>query len=466
LEIESNLTYLATFGLEDDLRVNVRDSVHTIKFGTKDVYGEDTTEERDLSSEVNIRMLSGDHIDTCRNIAIQAGIISASEAFDEGVVITAEQFREQIGQIQMIWESNNNNYIIEFMEGRQKFDAAKNKCKVIARCTSKDKFIFVSGIKQKGGLVGMTGKTISDSEALKRADVGFCMGSGCDVAKDSSDLVLLNDEFQSIHTSIKWGRSIFDNVRKFLQFQLTINIVICIITIIGGSTTGIPPLNVIQMLWVNLMMDILGAISIATEPYRKDVVEQVQKRISRKDTIVRPEMYRQIGTQAIYQLLVMLFLMYIGPFIFFEESYNLVSEPLMNGTVPTNRLVMNTICFYTFFTMNWFNTFNCRLVDKDENNIFNPASIFNNKLFWIIMIIELVVQLFMMRMSNTAVGSALFGIAPLTPMQELTCWIIGFMCIPLNVVFKKIPLSTFAWFNFDLEDDKKISKIDRYMDKY
>jgi len=128
----------------------------------------------------------------------------------------------------------------------------------------------VSGIKQKGGLVGMTGRTISDSEALKKADVGFCMGSGCDVAKDNSDLVLLNDEFQSIHSSIKWGRSIFDNVRKFLQYQLTINVVICIITILGGCTTGTPPLNVIQMLWVNLMMDTLGAIGIATEPYRKD----------------------------------------------------------------------------------------------------------------------------------------------------------------------------------------------------
>ena len=138
----------------------------------------------------------------------------------------------------------------------------------------------------------MTGDSISDAEALKKADVGFCMGSGCDVAKDSSDLVILDNDFESIHSAIKWGRSIFDNVRKFLQFQLTINFVICFITILGGFTVGMPPLNVIQMLWINLMMDILGAIAIGTEPYRKGDTCTVSNRISRKDNIIRLEMLR------------------------------------------------------------------------------------------------------------------------------------------------------------------------------
>ena len=136
----------------------------------------------------------------------------------------------------------------------------------------------------------MTGDSINDAEALKKADVGFCMGSGCDVAKDNSDLVIMDDDFRSIHSSIKWGRSITDNVRKFIQFQLTINFTILLITIIGASTTGIPPLNVIQMLWVNLMMDILGAICLGTEPYRDS--EQIAYRTSRKDTIIKVEMFR------------------------------------------------------------------------------------------------------------------------------------------------------------------------------
>jgi len=96
------------------------------------------------------------------------------------------------------------------------FDQVKKKCKVIARCTSEDKFIMISGIKQKGGLVGMTGDSVSDAEALRKADVGFCMGDGSEVAKDNSDLIILNNDFESIHCSIKWGTTIYDNVRKFL----------------------------------------------------------------------------------------------------------------------------------------------------------------------------------------------------------------------------------------------------------
>jgi magnesium-transporting ATPase (P-type) len=135
----------------------------------------------------------------------------------------------------------------------------------------------------------MTGDSISDAEVLKRADVGLAMGSGCDVAKDNSDLVILDNRFESIHRAIKWGRAIFDNVRKFLQFQLTINIVIVFITLLGGISLGKTPLNVIQMLWTNLIMDILGAIAIGTEPYKQ---EENLSRISRRDKIMTTEMWR------------------------------------------------------------------------------------------------------------------------------------------------------------------------------
>merc|ERR1719460_3560128 len=103
------------------------------------------------------------------------------------------------------------------------FDKVKQRLKIIARATSEDRFILVSGIKQKGGLVGMAGDSIADAEALKKADVGMCMGSGCDVAKDNSDLVILDNDFYSIQRAIRWGRSIFENVRKFMVFQMTVN---------------------------------------------------------------------------------------------------------------------------------------------------------------------------------------------------------------------------------------------------
>lgn len=214
-------------------------------------------------------MISGDHIDTCKAVALQAGIIKEDEMRSNEIAMTGDQFREAIGPYDAnIWDPINQEFKVEFTD-RKRFDDVKKRLKIIARATVEDKFILISGIKQKGGLIGMTGDSIADADALRKADVGLCMGSGCDVAKDNSDLVILDNNFISIYKSVQWGRTIFENVRKFLQFQLTINIVICTITIIGGATIGHKPLNVIQMLWTNLIMDILGAIAIGTEPFQQ-----------------------------------------------------------------------------------------------------------------------------------------------------------------------------------------------------
>jgi magnesium-transporting ATPase (P-type) len=266
IEIERELTYLGTFGLEDRLRPDVAESIELIRFGKvksedADIPEVDQSQGRagdmdgfqrmDVSaqpstSSVNVRMMSGDHIETCKKVALKAHIISQDEyEKDDGAVVSGEQFRQMIGPVNKVWDEKKQEYIIEFVNGKSAFDAVKRKVKVVARCTSMDKYIFISGIKQKGGLVGMTGESIHDADALEKADVGFCMGSGCDVAKDCSDLVILDNDFESIHRSIKWGRSIFDNVIKFMQFQLTINIVICFITILGVATVGFAPLNVV-----------------------------------------------------------------------------------------------------------------------------------------------------------------------------------------------------------------------------
>jgi P-type Ca2+ transporter type 2C len=131
--------------------------------------------------------------------------------------MTGDQFRAAIGNYKMEWDPEQKKYLIQFEE-KEKFNKVKSRLRIIARATAEDKFIFVAGIKQAGGLVGMTGDSIADAMALKRADVGLSMGSGCQVAKDQSDLVILDNDFVSIHRAIKWGRAIFDNVRKFLQF--------------------------------------------------------------------------------------------------------------------------------------------------------------------------------------------------------------------------------------------------------
>lgn len=137
----------------------------------------------------------------------------------------------------------------------------------MARSSPEDKYTLVTGLKQLGKVVAVTGDGTNDAPALKKADVGFAMGiAGTEVAKDASDIVLLDDNFASIETAILWGRNIYQNVRKFLQFQLTVNVVALFIVFIGSVVLRDPPLTSVQMLWVNLIMDTCGALALATEP--------------------------------------------------------------------------------------------------------------------------------------------------------------------------------------------------------
>lgn len=256
----------------------------------------------------------------------------------------------------------------------------------------------------------MTGDSIADAEALRKADVGLCMGSGCDVAKDAADLVILDNDFVSIHRAIKWGRAVFDNARKFLQFQLTVNISLCFVMLLGGFSLGHPPLNVVQMLWLNLLMDVLAAIALGTEPFKDDSRET--RRISRRDEVMLPEMWRQVTVQATYQILVMMMLMYFGGLMFVTEGVNLIHAPIRNpdGT-GTARLKIDTICFHTFVLMNLFNQINCRVLDAKEINVFKTLG--NNPMFWLVFAGEVFVQQVMIDLGSSRLGSALLGTAAL-----------------------------------------------------
>jgi Ca2+-transporting ATPase len=265
-------------------------------------------------------MVTGDHIETARWVAIQCGIIDKEEAYEDGVAMTGDEFQHRIGGYERVWNETTENWDVRF-DDDQKFKDVRKKLKIIARTTSEDKFVLVAGTKMNGGLVAVTGDSITDAESLQKADVGICMGSGCEVAKDNSDLIIMDNDFYSIYRSIKWGKAIYVNIRKFIQFQLTINIVICFITVIGGCTIGRTPLNIIQMLWVNLIMDVLGAIALGTESPGNENIS----RISRKEGIINAIMWRQILCMALYQIIVMLIFMYFGEMMLFKDSFNLIT---------------------------------------------------------------------------------------------------------------------------------------------
>uniref|UniRef100_A0A7S3IHV2 Cation-transporting P-type ATPase C-terminal domain-containing protein n=1 Tax=Strombidium inclinatum TaxID=197538 RepID=A0A7S3IHV2_9SPIT len=214
-------------------------------------------------------------------------------------------------------------------------------------------------------------------------------------------------------------------------------------------------------------MDILGAIAIGTEPYKRDTAEAASKsnRISRRDKIMLPEMWRQVLVQALYQMLVMIFLMYFGEFVFFDDSFNLITTPLRDGDGnPTNRMVLDTMCFHCFILMNMFNQINCRVIDGKELNVFK--TLFNNPMFWIVFIGEMVVQQLMINASNSTLGSALLGTAPMSVNLQITCWAIGAFSLVVNVILKQIPIENFSFTrHIDLESENSDEFINKYMAK-
>jgi calcium-translocating P-type ATPase len=176
--------------------------------------------------------------------------------------------------------------------------------KVLARSSPTDKYLMATGLKKLGHVVAMTGDGTNDAPALKKADIGFAMGiAGTEVAKEASGIILLDDNFRSIVTAMKWGRNIFDCIRKFLQFQLTVNFVALVMAFVGGAVLRESPLNAIQMLWVNLIMDTLASLALATEPPSDDLLERMP--YSRNESLITANMWKNIISQGLVQIAIL-----------------------------------------------------------------------------------------------------------------------------------------------------------------
>lgn len=153
--------------------------------------------------------------------------------------------------------------------------------------------------------------------------------SGCDVAKENADIILLDDDFKSIFNAVRWGRNVFDNCRKFIQFQLTVNLSCLWIVILGGASLGLSPFSILQLLWINLVMDVLAAIALASEAPHPTQIRKERVNL-KKDPLISPIMWRTIFSQLAYQVLVMTTLLYAAPTIF-GIQYNLVETPLYSS---------------------------------------------------------------------------------------------------------------------------------------
>jgi len=323
---------------------------------------------------------------------------------------------------------------------------------VLARSTPEDKYMLVTGLKQLGMVVAVTGDGTNDAPALKKADVGFAMGiAGTEVAKDASDIILLNDNFASCVTAVKWGRNIYTNVRKFLQFQLTVNVVAMFIVFIGSVLLRDPPLTSVQMLWVNLIMDTCGALALATEPPSDDLLNQ--KPYPRSESIVTAVMIRNIIGQAIYQMAVLLVLLFQGQELFGVEYDETKIEGFIikaNATPEeivgiTNKLTHYTLIFHAFVFMQIFNEINARKLGEHEYNVF--AGFFNNILFLGIVLATCAIQYLMVEYGGASVRTI-----PLTTEQHLICLGIGMYSLVHGLFVKwLLPVKWFMWVKLNEE---------------
>ena len=219
---------------------------------------------------IMVRMVTGDNLHTAKSIARECGILT-----DDGTALEGPVFRKL---------------------SEEDMKKALETLQVLARSSPTDKYTLVKTLKAMGEVVAVTGDGTNDAPALKESDVGLAMGrTGTDVAKEASDIIILDDNFASIVKSVLWGRSVFTNIRKFLQFQLTVNVVAVGTAVVAAVLSGYmertgTPLNILELLWINLVMDALGALALATEDPNDRLL--LQRPYGRTEPLINKKMWK------------------------------------------------------------------------------------------------------------------------------------------------------------------------------
>ncbi|XP_024019921.1 calcium-transporting ATPase 10, plasma membrane-type isoform X1 [Morus notabilis] len=381
---EDNLILLAIVGIKDPCRPGVRDAVRLCQI-----------------AGVKVRMLTGDNIQTAKAIALECGILG-SDAADatEPNLIEGKEFRA--------------------LSDKGREDVAE-RITVMGRSSPSDKLLLVQALRRRGRIVAVTGDGTNDAPALHEADIGLAMGiQGTEVAKESSDIIILDDNFASVVKVVRWGRSVYANIQKFIQFQLTVNVAALIINVAAAVSSGEVPLNAVQLLWVNLIMDTLGALALATEPPTDHLMHRPP--VGRKEPLITNIMWRNLLIQAFYQVSVLLVLNFRG-----KSLLSLEHDELAHA----NKL-KNTLIFNAFVICQIFNEFNAR--KPDEFNIFKGIT--KNYLFigivGITVVLQIVIIEFLGKFTTTVRLNWKYWLVSIA---------IGFISWPLAVLGKLIPVS-------------------------
>ena len=528
---QDDLVFLAVFGIKDSLRDGVKEAVRKCH-----------------DASVNVIMVTGDNIVTATAIAKECGILgddvnlknlgtkdiepdpealndpNKKEEYIQTILenqpkaLTGNTFYNSVGglicevcqedtnlckcpktesEAKQLAEKNNEpqkKVKRDVIKNMENFKKVTKNLNVMARSQPIHKYALVLGLKTLKNVVAVTGDGTNDAPALSKSDVGFAMFAGTDIAKEASDIVIIDNNFSSIVIAIIYGRNIYDNIRKFLQFQLSVNFCACILVFVCACIGNETPLTPIQMLWVNLIMDSLGSLALATEPPYEELLNRAPTR--RNESMINGKMWKHIVMQSLIQIILLIIFYLIAPEFIKED--NLVrsaenkiiqfcytkypgkdTDHIIYGTeikwviegklknqykhycgsysnrptlaeayleyVKSNSatthmcLIFNIFVFYTLF-----NQFNCRVID-DSLNIF--IRINRSLLFPLICLLEMALQVVIIFVGNSPFHIVSSG---LTGKQWGIC--IGFSAITfvVSIITKFIPVDRL---------------IDNYLDK-
>ncbi|MGO1044520.1 calcium-translocating P-type ATPase, PMCA-type [Clostridioides difficile] len=301
--MESDLVFSGFVGIRDPLRKDVIESVNTAN-----------------KAGVSVKMLTGDNINTARAIGEELGLLKGNMRAVEASYIDTLDDEELKQEIQTI--------------------------SIVARSKPDSKMRIVSALQKSGDVVAVTGDGINDAPALSKADVGIAMGiSGTEVSKSAADIILTDDSFSTIVKGIKWGRGIYDNFQRFVQFQLTVNVIAFLVAIISQVMGQEMPFTTIQLLWVNIIMDGPPALALGLEPVRDHVLNR--KPVDRKANIISKSMVYTIVLNAFY----------ITAILMLQSTFNFL------GVDEAHK---GTVMFALFAFSALFNAFNCREFNADS----------------------------------------------------------------------------------------------------
>lgn len=365
---DAELTLVCVISIRDNVRKEAIDAIKEVQ-----------------NAGIQVVMVTGDRKETAVAIAKEAGLLQSN---DDVALTSAEMAEKSDEELKKILPH----------------------LRVVSRALPTDKSRLVRIAQELDLVVGMTGDGVNDSPALKKADVGFAMGSGTEVAKEAGDITILDDNFASIEKAILYGRTMFKSIRKFLIFQLTVNVSAVLTCFIGPLLGENVVMTVIQLLLINLAMDTLAAIAFGSEPALKEYMRE--KPIPRNASIISKEMFTQIIISALYITFICLSILFLPPI------RNLF------GNVDTTYL--KSALFATFMMAITFNGFNAR---TSHMNPFEGLG--RNKSFLIVMF-----AIFAMQFIFVTFGGNVLSVESLSPMSWLICVVLAFLVVPIDMIRK------------------------------